>query len=167
MIDNRKLIDEFISTQEKLLEKRKQFILNLPTAYRSGNLDISAQPIYSQVFGGSVYRVDPKKFKSEDALLKALDKMKNEVSQEDYNKFIMNERIVSFRKYIFSALGGYAPHVMHRFYSLSDAAKLTLLLNTDIYSVIGSPTSETMRESYDEIKGYMDWAEETANIYKE
>ena len=166
MIDE-KLVKEFIETQEKLIEKRKQFLVQLPTAYRSGNLDISAQPIYSQVFGGSVYRVDPKKFKSEDALLKALDKMKNEVSQKDYNKFIMNERIASFRKYIFSALGGYAPHIMYKFNSLNDLAKILILLNTDIYSVIGSPTSETMRETYNEIKGYMDWAEETANIYKE
>ena len=162
MLDNKKLIDEFISTQEKLLEKRKQFILNLPTAYQSGNLDISARPIYSQVFGGRVYRVDPKKFNSEDALLKALDKMKHELSQKDYNKFIMSERVASFRKYIFSALGGYAPHVMHRFYSLSDAAKLMLLLNTDIYRIIGSPTGKNMREKYDEVIGYIDWAEETA-----
>ena len=161
MIDE-KLVKEFIETQEKLIEKRKQFVIQLPTAYRSGNLDISAQPIYSQVFGGSVYRVDTKKFKSEDALLKALDKMKDELSHRNYNAYIVQERVESFRRYIFSALGGYAPHVMHRFYSLSDAAKLMLLLNTDIYRVIGSPSSETMRETYDEVIGYMDWAEETA-----
>ena len=88
--------------------------------------------------------------------------MNNELSYKNYNIFIVQERVKSFRKYIFSALGGYAPHVMHRFYSLSDTAKLMLLLNTDIYSVIGSPSSETMRETYDEIKGYMDWAEETS-----
>lgn len=162
MIINKKLIDEFIRVQEKFLEKRKQFVLSLPTAYMSGNLDISAQPIYSLIFGGSVYRIDPKKFKDEENLLKALDKMKNELSQKDYNKFIMKERTASFRRYIFSALGGYAPHVMHRFYSLSDAAKLMLLLNTDIYRVIGSPTGQNMREKYDEVIGYMDWAEETS-----
>lgn len=162
MVNNKKLIDEFIITQEKLLSKRQQFVESLPTAFKTGNLDLSARPLYSQVFGGSVYRVDPKNFKSEEALLKSLDRMNNELSYKNYNIFIVQERVKSFRKYIFSALGGYAPHVMHRFYSLSDTAKLMLLLNTDIYSVIGSPSSETMRESYDEIVGYMDWAEETA-----
>ena len=63
-------------------------------------------------------------------------------------------------------MGGYAPHIMSRFYRLSDKAKILLLLNTDIYSVVGSPTSETMRETYDEINGYMDWAEETAKGIK-
>lgn len=162
MIINKKLIDEFIRVQEKFLEKRKQFVLSLPTAYMSGNLDISAQPIYSQIFGGSVYRIDPKIFKSEEDLLKALDRMKNEISQKDYNKFIVNERVASFRRYVFSALSGYAPHVMRRFYSLSDKSKMLLLLNTDIYRVIGSPTGDNMRDKYDEVMGYIDWAEETA-----
>lgn len=162
MVDNKKLIDDFIATQEKLLSKREQFVANLPTVFRTGNLDLSARPLYSQVFGGSVYRIDPRNFRDEEALLKALDRMSDELSYKNYNIFIAQERVKSFQKYVFSALGGYAPHVMHRFYSLSDAAKLMLLLNTDIYRVIGSPSSETMRETYDEVIGYMDWAEETA-----
>lgn len=161
MIDEQ-LVKEFIETQEKLIEKRKQFVIQLPMVYRSGNLDLAAQPLYSQVFGGNVYRVDPKKFKSEEALLNALDRMNFELSYRNYNAYIIQQRVESFRKYIFSALGGYAPHIMHKFNSLPDLAKLLILLNTDIYSVIGSPTSETMRETYDEIKGYMEWAEETA-----
>lgn len=166
MIDDR-LLKEFIETQEKLIEKRKQFVMRLPMRYRSGNLDLAAQPLYSQVFGGNVYRVDPKKFKSKEALLNALDKMHFELSHRDYAAYIIQQRVESFRKYIFSALGGYAPHIMSRFYKLNDLAKILILLNTDIYSVIGSPTSETMRETYDEIKGYMEWAEETAKNYKE
>lgn len=161
MIDEQ-LVKEFIETQEKLIEKRKQFVVQLPTAYRSGNLDLAAQPLYSQVFGGNVYRVDPKKFKSEDALLKALDKMNFELSHTDYSAYIIQQRVESFTRYIFSALGGYAPHIMNKFNSLNDLAKILILLNTDIYSVIGSPTSETMRETYDEIVGYMEWAEETS-----
>ena len=162
MINNKKLIDEFIRVQEKLIEKRRQFVINLPMVYRSGNLDLAAQPLYSQVFGGNVYRVDPKKFKSEEALLNALDRMNFELSYRNYNAYIIQQRVESFRKYIFSALGGYAPHIMHKFNSMNDIAKMLILLNTDIYSLIGSPTSETMRETYDEIKGYMDWAEESA-----
>lgn len=162
MVDNKKLIDEFIAIQEKFLSKRQQFVDRLPTLYRTANLDLSAKPLYSQIFGGTFYRIDPRRFKSEENLLRALDKMKDELSQKDYNKFIMSERVGSFRKYIFSALGGYAPHVMHRFYSLSDAAKLMLLLNTDVYRIIGSPTGKNMREKYDEVMGYIDWAEEHA-----
>lgn len=160
------LIDEFIRTQEALIEKRKRFIADLPFAYRSGNVDLAAQPLYSQVFGGSIYRTDPRNFKSKEALLNALDKMADELSYRNYSQFIIRNRIESFRRYVFSAMGGYAPHIMSRFYRLSDKAKILLLLNTDIYSVVGSPTSETMRETYDEINGYMDWAEETAKDVK-
>lgn len=162
MVVNKKLIDEFIDIQEKFLSKRQQFVDSLPALYRTANLDLFARPLYSQIFGGTSYRIDPRRFKSEENLLRALNKMKDELSQKDYNKFIMSERVASFRKYIFSALGGYAPHVMHRFYSLSDAAKLMLLLNTDIYRIIGSPTGQNMREKYDEVMGYMDWVEENA-----